>query len=158
MSRWSDNLYSGYQAISSALSSKSPVLLCKSYYVSGGAGVTVKIPGTFPPGTQNINATVYVVQQGAATTNDNITLYTNGSAANGQKVLQFLALGSAANVRAAPSSYIASAAAFPQPPATNQTNGGEIPFEIIVSSTSTAAYSVRIDFNRADTNTLGVTA
>lgn len=158
MTRYSDNIYSGFQAPTSAQSSKSAVLLCKTYFVSAGTTVTSVIPGTFPPNTVNINAAVYVVQQGAATTSDNIILYTNGSASNGQKVLSFLAIGSAANVRSAPTSYITSAAAMPQPPATNQQNGGEIPFKFVVSSTSTASYQIHLTFNRLDTNTLGVSA
>lgn len=157
MTRYSDNIYSGYQAATSALSSKSIVALHKTYFVSAGTGVTATIPGTFPPGTENITANVFVTQQGAATTNDNIILYVNGSAANGQKVLSFLAIGSAA-VRLNNPVFITSAAASPQPPATNVTNGGEIPFKIIVSSVSTASYKISIAFNRVDSNTLGVTA
>lgn len=158
MTRYSDNIYSGFQGLTSAQSSKSAVLLGKTYFVSAGAAVTQVIAGTFPPNTVNINTGVYVIQAGAATTSDNIILYTNGSASNGQKVLSFLAIGSAANQRYAPTSYITSAAAQPQPPATNQTNGGEIPFKVVVSSTSTASYQIHITFNRLDTNTLGVTA
>lgn len=158
MTRYSDNIYSGNQASTSAQSSKSAVLLCKTYFVSAGTGVTQVIPGTLPANTANINCAVYVVQAGGAATDDNIILYTNGSASNGQRVLSFLAIGSAANQRYAPTSYITSAAAQPQPPATNQTNGVEIPFKFIVSSTSTASYQVHLTFSRLDTNTLGVTA
>lgn len=158
MTRYSDNIYSGFQAPTSAQSSKSSVLLCKTYFVSAGANVTAVIAGTLPPNSANINCSVYVVQPGAATTDDNINLYTNGSASNGQKVLTFTAIGSAANQRYAPTTYVASAAAQPQPPATNQTNGGEIPFKIVVSSTSTASYQIHLTFNRLDTNTLGVSA
>lgn len=157
MTRYSDNIYSGYQGVVSAQTSKSAVALRKTYFVSAGAGANAIITGVFPPQTQNITSDVFVTQAGVATTNDNITLWTNGSAANGQKVLQYLAIGSAATRLNAPT-YITSAAAFPQPPATNQTNGGEIPFKVIVSSVSTAAYSIVLTFNRADSNTLGVTA
>lgn len=157
MTRFSDPIYSGFQAITSALSSKSTTVLRKSYFVSAGAGVNITVNGTMPPNVQNIAAAVYVVQQGAATTNDNIILYTNGSAANGQKILSFLAIGSAANARLAPTSYIASAAANPAPPSTNANNGGEIPFKIIVSSVSTASYKIVVDYDRGDSNTLSTT-
>ena len=155
MTRFSDNIYSGFQAPTSAASSKSAVILRKSYFVSAGSAVTQVIAGTMPPNAQNITGAVYVVQAGAATTNDNIILYTNGSAANGQKVLSFLAIGSAANQRYAPTTYVTSAAASPQPPATNANNGGEIPFKFVVSSVSTASYKIILDFDRGDTNTLG---
>lgn len=156
MTRYSDNIYSGYQAITSALSSRSMVSLRKTAFVSAGTGVNITVAGQFPPNTQNITANVFVVQQGAATTNDNITLWTNGSAANGQKVLQYLAIGSAAVLLTAPT-YVTSAAAFPQPPSFNAQNGSEVPYKIIVSSVSTASYSIILNFNRADTNTLGTT-
>lgn len=156
MTRYSDNIYSGFESLTSALSSRSAVDLCKVYNVSAGANVNITVPGTFPPGTQGISCRAYVTQAGAATTNDNVNLYINGSAANGQKVLSFLAIGSAAT-SVLPTTFITSAAANPTPPATNQTNGGEIPFKLIVSSVSTAAYQFKITFNRADSNTLGQT-
>lgn len=157
MTRYSDNIYSGYQSVTSALSSRSAVDLCKVYNISAGTGVTQSIPGTFPPGTQGISARLYVTQQGAATTSDNIILYVNGSAANGQKVLSFLAVGSAA-VSLTPTTFITSAAAQPPVPSNlTQNYSGEIPFKVVVSSTSTAAYQIKLTFNRADTNTLGTT-
>lgn len=152
MTRFSDNIYTGFIGLTSAQSSVSPVMLSQTYVVSAGAGANSIISGLFPPQTQNLNAGVYVTQNGAATTNDNIVLWINGSAANGQRILSFTAIGSAANARYAPTTYIASAAANPQPPATNQTNGGEIPFKLITSSVSTAAYQIHITFNRADNN------
>lgn len=156
MTRYSDNIYSGYQSITSALSSKSATDLCKVYNVSAGTTVTAVIAGTFPPQTQGISARLYVTQAGAATTNDNINLYINGSASNGQKVLSFLAVGSAA-ISVLPTTFVTSAAANPQPPATGVNNGGEIPFKIVVSSVSTASYQIKLNFNRADTNTLSTT-
>lgn len=151
MTLFSDNIYSGFIGLTSAQSSNSEVLLSQSFFASAGAGANLTYTSLLPPGAMNINAAVYVVQQGAATTNDNIVMWINGSAANGQRILSFTAIGSAANQRYNPTTYIASAAANPQPPATNATNGGEIPFKVIVSSVSTAAYQVHITFNRADT-------
>lgn len=156
MTRYSDNIYSGFQASVSADSSKSAVLMGKTYFVSAGTNVNAIVSGTFPPNTQNVNASVYTVQN-AGTANDNINLYINGNAATGQRVLTFTGIGSAANARSTPTTYVASAAANPQPPATNATNGGEIPFQIIVSSLSTAAYQIHVTYSRADTNTLGTT-
>lgn len=150
MTQFSDNIYSGFIGLTSALSSVSSVVLSQSYFVSAGAGVNQTISSLFPPQTMNINSAVYVVQQGAATTNDNIVLWVNGSAANGQRILSFTAIGSAANQRYTPTTYITSAAANPPLPASS-TNGGEIPFKIIVSSVSTASYQIQVTFQRQDT-------
>lgn len=150
MTRYSDNIYSGFDAAVSADASRSGVILRKSYFVSAGSAVNVIVSGTFPPNTQNVAASLYVVQAGAATTNDNIILYTNGNASTGTKILSFLAVGSAATFSTAPT-VITSAAYQLIPPATNASNGGEIPFQIIVSSVSTASYKIVLSFDRGDT-------
>lgn len=150
MTQFSDNIYSGFLAATSAQASTSCVLLSQTYFASAGANVTVKFPGRFPPNTQNLNAAFYVTQAGAATANSNVNLWINGSAPNGQLVLGVSAIGSAQG-RFAPTVYRASAAASPQPPSTGQTNGGEIPFKLIVSGVSTEAIQTHITFNRTDT-------
>lgn len=158
MTRYTDNILSGRDALTSADASKSQVSLKKTYFVSAGAGVNAIVSGVFPVGAQNVNAAVYVVQQGAATTNDNIILYANGNAATGTKMLSFLAIGSAANARLAPTSYVVSACVFvPPAPAGAATYTGEVPFQIIVSSVSTASYSIELSFDRGNTTALGTT-
>lgn len=158
MTRYTDNILSGRDALTSADASKSQVGLKRTYFVSAGAGVNVTVSGVFPVGAQNVNAAVYVVQPGAATTNDNIILYANGNAATGSKLLSFLAIGSAANQRYAPTSYITSACVFIPPAAAGAaTYSGEVPFQVIVSSVSTASYSIEITFDRGNSTTLGST-
>lgn len=156
MTRFTDNILSGNQALVSADASKSQVVLRKSYFVSAGSGVNAIVSGVFPIGTQDINAAVWVVQPGAATTNDNIILYANGNASTGTKLISFLAIGSAAN-RLAPTSYITSACVFP--PVVSNPNGiaGEIPFQIIVSSVSTASYQIELSFDRGNSTALNIT-
>jgi len=158
MTRFSDNILSGGQYLTSAQSSKSQAIFRKTAFVSAGAGINVTVQGTFPVGTQNISSVVYVVQQGAATTNDNIILWVNGSAANGTKILSFLAVGSAATRLNAPT-YITSAAVSPPVPSGLPAPNiqGEIPFKIIVSSVSTASYSIMVDFDRGNSTSLGIT-
>lgn len=156
MTRFSDNILSGFQAVTSALSSKSQVVMRKTSFVSAGAGVNIVVAGTFPPGTQDLSGALYTVQN-AATAHDTITLYINGSASNGTQVMQWTNQGSAANVRNTPTTIVASACAFPQPPATNANNGGEIPFKILVSSVSTASYQIEITFDRGNSTALGST-
>lgn len=155
MTRYTDNILSGRDALVSADASKSQVVLRKSYFVSAGAGINVTVSGVFPSGVQNVNAAIYVVQQGAATTNDNIILYANGNAATGTKLLSFLAVGSAAS-RLAPTTYITSACAFP-PVVAGTGYAGEIPFQVIVSSVSTASYQIEINYDRGNSTSLGTT-
>lgn len=156
MTRFSDNLLSGFQAVTSALSSKSQVILRRTAFVSAGANVNVVIAGTLPPLAQDLYGAVYTVQN-AATAHDTITMYINGSASNGTQVMQWTNQGSAANARNAPTTLVASACAFPQAPATNASNGGEIPYKILVSSVSTASYQIIIDFDRGNSTALGTT-
>lgn len=158
MTRYTDNILSGRDALTSADASKAQVGLKKTYFVSAGAGVNAIVSGVFPVGAQNVNSAVYVVQNGAATTNDNITLYANGNAATGTKMLSYLAIGSAANLRISPTSYVTSACVFiPSAPAGATTYAGEVPFQIIVSSVSTASYSIELTFDRGNTTALNTT-
>lgn len=157
MTRYSDNILSGNAAIVSADASKSQVILRRTHFVSAGAGANVIVSGVFPIGTQSINAGVFVVQQGAATTNDNIILYANGNAATGTKLLSFLAIGSAA-ARLAPTTYVTSACAFPPVVANPNGFAGEIPYQVIVSSVSTASYFIEITFDRGNSTALGTTS
>lgn len=163
MTRYSDNIYSGFQGLTSASTSKSAVVLRKVYNFSGaGNAVAVTRAGTFPPNTQNIKATLYITQQGSATVSDKITV-----SAGGFDLITITSFGSATGVvgdtkaGVATFTYIASACANPPVPATNQTNGGEIPFAVTflpVSADKTGNYQLEISFSRADTNTLGVTS
>lgn len=163
MTRYSDNIYSGFQAPTSAASSKSAVVLRKVYNFAGAGNTTaVTRAGTFPPNTQNLKATLYVTQQGSATVSNKITV-----SAGGQDLITLTQFGSANGIASdtkvgfATFTYIASACANPPVPTTNQTNGGEIPFAVTfvpVSADKTGTYQIEISFSRADTNTLGVTA
>jgi hypothetical protein len=92
MTRFSDNLYSGQQAITSALSSKSPVVLCKTHRIAGGtSGSTVT--GTFPIGTQNLDAKLYILLNASATVSDKITV-----SAGGVDLITLTQFGSASGV------------------------------------------------------------
>lgn len=162
MTRYSDNIYSGFQAVTSALSSKSTVVLRKVYNFAGAGSVTaVTRNGVFPPGAQNLTARIFITQQASATVSDKITV-----SAGGTDLVTITAFGSATGVAGdtkagvATFTYVASACAnIPVPASTN--NGGEIPFAVTflpVSADKTGTYQVELTFNRADSNTLGVTA
>lgn len=164
MTRFSDNLYSGFQAATSAASSKSMVTLRKGQYTFSGAGNTTAVTrtGTLPPNTQNLRAELYITNAGSATVSNKITV-----SAGGTDLITITQFGSAQGVVSdtkagvATFTYVASACANVPVPATSQTNGGEIPFAITflpVSADKIGTYSLQLSFNRADTNTLGISS
>lgn len=165
MTRYSDNIYSGYQASTSAASSKSAVRLSKTHnFVAAGAAAAQSLTGTFPPNTVNLAASLYVTQNGSATVSNKITVSAGGTnlltidqfgSAGGfaggtlAGFARFTVIGSACAVLTAPTNSSA-----------GQTVNGEIPYTVTflpVSADKTGAYQVHLSFNRADTNTLGTT-
>ncbi len=163
MTRFSDNIYSGFQAATSAASSKSMVVLRKVHNFVGNSTTTaVTKTGTFPPNTQNLTARLFVIQNAtSATVSDKITV-----SAGGTNLITIDQFGSAGGVAGdtkagfARFTYIASACAAPPVPATGQVNGGEIPYSVTfvpVSADNQGSYQLELTFNRADTNTLGTT-
>lgn len=161
MTRYSDNIYSGFQAPTSASSSKSAVVLRKIHTFGG---TTANFTGTFPPGAENLTAGLYIVKAGtSATTSDKITV-----SAGGTNLIAITGIGSAEGLLGAGTTaglgvmtVVASAAASLAVPA-GSNNGGEIPYSIayVAASAGAAAqrYRLHLTFNRADSNTLGVTA
>lgn len=164
MTRYSDNIYSGFQALTSATTSKSCVGLRKSSYNFAGAGngTAVTKNGVFPPGTENLTATLFITNAASATVSNKITV-----SAGGQTLVTITSFGSAVGIASntlagvATFTYIVSACATVAAPATGQTNGGEIPFAVTflpVSADKVGTYQLHFTFNRADSNTLGVTS
>lgn len=161
MTRYSDNIYSGFQGVTSATTSKSCVRLGKTYKFGGAS---VSLSGVFPPNTENLSANLYIMKVGgSATTSDTIVV-----SAGGTNLITITGIGSADGmigngVTAGKGSMtvIASAANSLTAP-TSSNNGGEIPFTITYVAASagggTQRYQLNLVFNRADTNTLGVTA
>lgn len=76
MTIFGDNIYSGTQAATSAASSISPVQLTKTHRIAGGAASTVT--GTFPQGTTNLDAKLYIMLNASATVSDKITVSAGG--------------------------------------------------------------------------------
>lgn len=156
MTRYSDNIYSGFDAVTSALSSRSSVALNKTYNFSGnGTATPVTRNGVFPPNTQNVSFELYVTQQGSANVSNKISV-----SAGGFNLMVIDQFGSAAGygfqttTSFARFTAVASAMANPPVPATGQTNGGEIPFAVTflpVTDDTTGTYQLSITFNRSDT-------
>ncbi len=76
MTTYGDNIYSGNIAATSAATAASPVVLSKTHRIAGGAALTVT--GTFPKGTQNLDAKLYILLNASATVSDKITVSAGG--------------------------------------------------------------------------------
>lgn len=165
MTRYSDNIYSGFQGITSALTSKSAVGLHKVHRFtqpSTGGAVAQTVTGTFPPGIENLTTRLYIMQQASATVSDKFTV-----SAGGTNLITITGVGSATGLLGAATqaglgavTIVASACGIlPVPASTN--NGGEIPYAVTflpVSASKNTDYKLVLSFNRADSNTLGITA
>lgn len=165
MTRYSDNIYSGFQAVTSALSSKSVVGLHKVHRFTqpaAGGVVAQTVTGVFPPGVENLTSRLYIMQQSSATVSDKFTV-----SAGGTNLITITGVGSATGLLGATTvaglgavTVVASACGIlPVPASTN--NGGEIPYAVTflpASASKSTDYKLVLSFNRADTNTLGITA
>lgn len=156
MTRYSDNILSGFQAITSGLSSMSSVTLRKTHkFTAVGGTVAITQTGTMPPNTENLSGYLFIIANASATVSNKMTVSAGGNnlfvidqfgSAQGQ--------GGGSATSFARFTYQASACATVAPPATGQTNGGEIPYAITfvpVSADKTGIYQVHLTFNRKDT-------
>lgn len=94
MTIFGDNIYSGNQAVTSALSSRSAVQLSRTHNFSttkGNAAST--LTGVFPIGTQNLDVRLYITANGSATTSDKITV-----SAAGTNLITITSFGSASGI------------------------------------------------------------
>lgn len=153
MTRYSDNIYSGHVAPTSAACSRSYVTLGRTFNFSAAVG-SVTQSGTFPPGTQNVTAELFITQNGSATTSNKLTVSAGGT--NLLTIDQFGSAGGYANqttTSIARFSIIASAAAAPPVPSPS-VNGGDIPYSVTflkVSADKTGTYQLSLKYNRVDT-------
>lgn len=152
MTRYSDNIFSGFNAITSALSSRSAVVLTKSYNFNAATGSST-MNGTFPPGVQNLAAELFITQQGSANTSNKITV-----SAGGTNMITITSFGSAAGwanqsvTSLATFTVVASACqniAVPTP----SINGGEVPFSVTFlkdAGDNTGSCTIKLTYNRTD--------
>lgn len=154
MTRYSDNILSGFQAATSAASSESSVVLVKDFDFNATTGSTT-LSGTFPPNTKNLSAELFITQQGSATTSNKITVSAGGT--NLITITSFgssSGFGSVTTTSFATFTYVASACADVPVPATGQTNGGEIPFSVTFlkdAGDPSGKCRLALYFNRKDT-------
>lgn len=145
MTTFGDNIYSGSQAITSALASFSPVELTRTFNFTGGGAQTKNF--VFPSGSQNLNATCYIIQDGSAATTDSITV-----SAGGVDLITFSSMGSAGGVvettLAGLGTKVINASAAASLSATS-----EVSASITLNSTDVATnYQVQVRFNRLRTD------
>ncbi len=155
MTRYSDNIYSGQQAVTSALSSKSAVVLTKTHRF---LSTSVTQTGTFPIGTSNLDAKVWINSSTAsAATAARMTV-----SAGGTNFIAITGIGSALGVLRATTAglgVITNTAS-----ATTVLTGAassELSYAVTyvkASGDTTGDFTLQLTFSRADTNTLGITA
>lgn len=155
MTRYSDNILSGFQAATSATSSMSAVSLRKTHRFTAVGGTTpITQTGTMPPNTENLSGYLFVVANASATVSDKITV-----SAGGTNLFVIDQFGSAQGQSGgsltsfARFTYVSSACAVVAPP-TSANNGGEIPYSVTfvpVSADKTGIYQVHLTYNRKDT-------
>lgn len=152
MTLYSDNIYSGSNSITSAKSSRSPVQLCKVFNFSAAAGSST-LNGTFPSGTQNLAAQLFITAQGSATSSDKITV-----SAGGTDLITITSFGSASGFAVQTTTAVATftvvASACAAPPIPSPNDHSEIPFAVTYlksSANKTGSCQLTIQFNRVDT-------
>lgn len=141
MTTFADNVYTGLKALTSGLSSQTPVHLTRSFDFTGGGAQTKTV--VVPAGSENFNAVCYIIQDGSAATTDSITV-----SAGGATLITFSSMGSAGGIvevtTAAQGTKVVVASAC----ATTLT--AETTVAATLASTDTATvYRVCLTFNRA---------
>lgn len=159
MTRFSDNIYSGREGVTSALSSQSPVMLCRVHtFTNVGAAVGSTQTGTLPAHSENIVPRVFITTAGSATVSDKITV-----SAAGLDMVTFTSFGSSQGIldrtTTALGAVVVNASALAGPLATtpNGINGPEVSYSVTYlpsSASRNTVYKVILEFNRADRNFL----
>lgn len=149
MTTFGDNIYSGNLAATSAASSLSTVRLSKTHRIAGGAAFSAA--GTFPQGTQNLDAKLYILLNASATVSDKITV-----SAGGVDLITITQFGSAAGVLRATTTGLgiltttASACAVVAGAVSS-----ELTYSVNMPANTAATgadYQLELMFTRADTN------
>lgn len=149
MTTFGDNIYSGNLAATSAASSVSPTALVRVHRIAGGTGSTQT--GTFPQGTQNLNARLYIMLNASATVSDKITV-----SAGGVDFITFTQFGSTAGLLETTlaglgiKTVVASACGL----VTGAANA-ELTYSVSYPTNTAATgadYQLVLNFNRSDTN------
>lgn len=153
MTLFGDNIYSGRINLTSAKSSMSPVKLTKTFNFSSTVGSTT-LNGTFPSNTMNLQAVLFITNQGSATTSDKITV-----SAGGTDLITITQFGSASGIAfqtttsLATFTPVASACAVVAPP--SPSDNLEVPFAVTYlksSANKTGSCQLMLQYTRLDTH------
>lgn len=141
MTTFGDNIQTGLEALTSGQSSIAGAGYTRTFRFTGGGAATQQF--VLPAGVQNLDAKLFILQQGSAATTDKITV-----SAGGQDYHTFTSFGSAlgivrlTTVGLGTLTSVASACA-------NLSTTAEVSAAITLASTDTATdYQVQLFFNR----------
>lgn len=146
MTRFTDNVESGTLGLTSAQSTRASVLLTRQRRFTGGGNQTWT--GFLPYGAMGLNASLFIMANGSATTSDRMVISTS---AGSTPLVTFSSMGSATGlltgtmVGLGVKTVVASAAFVIGP----NIEGADVPFQVILSSTDTLTdYGLEIFFRR----------
>lgn len=147
MTRYSDPIESGMVGLTSAQSTKAHVELVRVRRFNGGGNITWT--GVFPYGARCVDAKLFIAANGSTATTDTFTISTSA----GSTVLGTISsVGSATGVLRATTTGLgvismrASACVQTGP----NTEGTDVPFQVIMSSVDTATdYTLLLTFFRS---------
>lgn len=149
MTTFGDNIYTGNIAVTSGSSSLSPAVFTKVHRIAGGTAVNQS--GTFPQGTQNLDAKLYIMLNASATVSDKITV-----SAGGVDFITISQFGSTAGILRQTTTglgvftLVPSACGLVAGAAT-----GELSYNVTYPANTAATgadYQLVLTFNRVDTN------
>lgn len=145
MTSWRDNILTGAPAVTSALSSLSPVRLSRTFRFTGGSGTQSFV---FPTGVCNLNAVCYINANGSAATTDKITV-----SAAGTNLLSFTSMGSATGIVEVTTAALGTKTVIASACSVVTNTVTEVTAAVTLLSTDTAAdYQVTLLFDRIRQN------
>jgi len=153
MTRFTDNIFSGNTALTSAAASRSPVMLCRTHTftqpATGGTAAQT-VTGTFPSGTQNLDANLYIVTNGSATVSDRFTV-----SAAGVNLISITQVGSAGGLLRSTTAGLGTLSVVASACANVNTLVADSSYAVTyvpVSASKSTSYQLQLTFSRATAN------
>lgn len=149
MTRFTDNIFSGNAGLTSAAASRSPVTLCRTHNFTqpaAGGAVAQTQTGSFPSGTQNLDAKLFIVSNGSATVSDKITV-----SAGGINFITITGFGSAGGILRTTTVGLGTITAVASACAVVNTNVSDSSYSVTflpVSASKSTSYQLQLTFSR----------
>ena len=144
MTRFSDNIYTGLVAITTAQSSIGSGVFCKVIRFTGGGNQTATI--TIPSQVQNLDAKLHILSNGSATTSDKINVSAAGNA-----IISLSQFGSANGILSAGGLAGLGVVTVKASAVANLNTQDEVTLTCVLSSVDTATdYKLQLIFNRVN--------